>query len=203
MSETGYSRIFKPFAPIILSEHNQAQRDRLSFIELRVRFIGEIKRSDMIARFGIQTAAATRDFAIYKELAPGNIDYDAKAKKYILGPNFSPIFNYPLHRLMSLLTDGFGDGEPLQLNPWTTSETCRLAHIDMNVLASITRSIHQNSAIKCSYYCPASGKTEREIVPFSLIDNGSFWNVRGFDRHTGVNAAFNAGDRPLGAHIEK
>ena len=49
-----------------LAELTQSQRDRLAFIELRVRFVGEIRRQDLVARFGIQSAAATRDLALYK-----------------------------------------------------------------------------------------------------------------------------------------
>ena len=46
-----------------LSELTQSQRDRLAFIELRLRFVGEFRRQDLVSRFGIQTAAATRDLA--------------------------------------------------------------------------------------------------------------------------------------------
>ena len=63
-----------------LADLTQPQRDRLAFVELRVRFIGEIRRQDLVSRFGIQSAAATRDLALYKDLAPGNIDYDSKGK---------------------------------------------------------------------------------------------------------------------------
>ena len=94
-----------------LAELTQPQRDRLAFIELRVRFIGEIRRQDLVARFGIQSAAATRDLALYKELSPGNIDYDPKGKSYVLGPDFRPIFDYPPERVMSWLTQGFGGSD--------------------------------------------------------------------------------------------
>jgi hypothetical protein len=77
-----------------LDDLTQPQRDRLAFVELRVRFIGNIRRQDLVSRFGIQSAAATRDLAIYKELAPGNIDYDTKAKCYALGENFKPLFDF-------------------------------------------------------------------------------------------------------------
>lgn len=73
----------------------QPQRDRLAFVELRVRFLGEIRRQDLVTRFGIQSAAASRDLALYKELAPGNIDYDYRAKSYVLGASFMPIFDFP------------------------------------------------------------------------------------------------------------
>jgi hypothetical protein len=75
-----------------LADLTQPQRDRLAFVELRVRFIGEIRRQDLVTRFGIQSAAASRDLALYKELAPGNIDYDSKAKSYGLCNLFSVNF---------------------------------------------------------------------------------------------------------------
>lgn len=95
-----------------LAELTQPQRDRLAFVELRIRFIGEIRRQDLVSRFGIQSAAASCDLALYKELAPGNIDYDIKGKSYVLGSAFSPVFDFPVERVLSWLSQGFGDGEP-------------------------------------------------------------------------------------------
>lgn len=121
-----------------LAELTQPQRDRLAFIELRVRFVGEIRRQDLVARFGIQSAAATRDLALYKELSPGNIDYDPKGKAYVLGPDFRSIFDFPPERVLSWLTQGFGDGEPMRLKAWVASESpSRLTHPDLDVLASV------------------------------------------------------------------
>jgi hypothetical protein len=166
-----------------LAELTQPQRDRLAFIDLRVRFVGEIRRQDLVARFGIQSAAATRDLALYKELSPGNIDYDPKGKAYVLGPDFRPVFDYPPERVMSWLTQGFGDGEPMRLKAWVVSESpSRLTHPDLDVLASVTRAIHQECALAVDYHSISSGKSGREIVPFALIDNGLRWHVRAFDR---------------------
>lgn len=166
-----------------LDDLTQPQRDRLAFVELRVRFIGDIRRQDLVSRFGIQSAAATRDLAIYKELAPGNIDYDTKAKCYVLGGDFKPLFDFPPERVLSWLTQGFGDGEPSQLKAWVASEIpSRLTHPDLDVLACVTRAIHQECPIRVEYHSISSGQTERQIVPFALIDNGLRWHVRAFDR---------------------
>lgn len=166
-----------------LAELTQPQRDRLAFIELRVRFVGEIRRQDLVTRFGIQSAAATRDLALYKELSPGNIDYDPKGKAYVLGPDFRPIFDFPPERVLSWLTQGFGDGEPMRLKAWVASESpSRLTHPDLDVLASVTRAIHLGCPLGVEYYSISSGCTEREVVPFALIDNGLRWHVRAFDR---------------------
>ena len=106
-----------------LADLTQPQRDRLAFVELRVRFIGEIRRQDLVSRFGIQSAAATRDLALYKDLAPGNIDYDSKGKSYVLGSNFRSVFDFPPERVLSWLTQGFGDGEAVRLKAWVASES--------------------------------------------------------------------------------
>lgn len=167
----------------LLSDLTQPQRDRLAFVELRVRFIGEIRRQDLVTRFGIQSAAATRDLALYKELAPGNIDYDSKGKSYVLVPAFRPVFDSPPDRVLSWLTQGFGDGEPVRLKAWIASETpSRLTQPNLDVLASVTRAIHQECPLAIEYHSITSGRTDREIVPFALLDNGSRWHVRAFDR---------------------
>ena len=161
----------------------QPQRDRLAFIELRVRFIGEIRRQDLVSRFGIQSAAATRDLALYKEIAPGNIDYDAKGKAYVLGVNFQAVFDFPPERVFSWLTQGFGDGEPMRIKAWVASESpSSLTYPGLDALASVTRAIHQECPLGIEYHSISSGRTEREIVPFALIDNGLRWHVRAFDR---------------------
>jgi hypothetical protein len=174
-----------------LADLTQPQRDRLAFVELRVRFIGEIRRQDLVTRFGIQSAAASRDLALYKELAPGNIDYDPRGKSYVLGANFRPFFDFPPERVLSWLSQGFGDGEPMRLKAWFGNESpaserpSRLTHPDLDVLASVTRAIHQECPLGIEYHSISSGRTEREIVPFALIDNGLRWHVRAFDRKTG------------------
>ena len=161
----------------------QPQRDRLAFVELRVRFVGEIRRQDLVSRFGIQSAAASRDLALYKDLAPGNIDYDSKGKSYVLGLEFRSVFNFPPERVLSWLTQGFGDGEPMWLKAWVASESpSRLTHPDLDILACVTRAIHQECPLAVEYHSISSGKAVREIVPFALIDNGLRWHVRAFDR---------------------
>lgn len=163
----------------------QPQRDRLAFVELRVRFIGEIRRQDLVSRFGIQSAAATRDLALYKDLAPDNIVYDRKGKTYMIGRDFRPFFSFPPGRVLAWLSQGFGDGEPTRLRACVPSEVpSRLTQPELETLACVTRAIHHESPLAIDYHSISSGETHREIVPFALIDTGLRWHVRAFDRHT-------------------
>lgn len=176
---SGYTRMTNEH----LADLTQPQRDRLAFVELRVRFIGGIRRQDLVSRFGIQSAAASRDLALYKALAPGNIDYDPKAKSYVTGRSFQPLFNFSPERVLSWLTQGFGDGEPTRFKTSMVSESpYRFTPPNLDVLASVTRAIHQECPLGIEYHSISSGRTEREIVPFALIDNGLLCHVRAFDR---------------------
>lgn len=166
-----------------LADLTQPQRDRLAFIELRVRFTGEIRRQDLVSRFGVQSAAASRDLALYKDLAPNNIDYDSKGKSYVIGREFKPAFDFPTERVLAWLSQAFGDGEPTKIRPWIICDIpSRLSQPDLTTLAAVTRSIYQERPLKIVYHSLTSGETRREIVPFALIDNGLRWHARGFDR---------------------
>lgn len=166
-------------------ELTRAQRDRLAFIELRVRFLGEVRRQDLFGRFGIQTAAASRDLAAYKDLAPGNLDYDSKNKVYVRAALFRPLFDFPPARVLASLTRGYGDQEPARQRPLIPSEpAAEINDPDLEVLSVITRAIHRKSAVQISYRAVSSGMTSRVIVPFALADSGSRWHVRAYDRRT-------------------
>ena len=163
-----------------------AQRDRMAYIELRLWFVGEIRRQDLATRFGIQTAAATRDLGLYKELAPANIEYDGSSKTYIIGRAFTPMFDFPAERVLTWLAEGFGDGEPVRSR---TGITCdipnKLGQPDLSTLAAITRAISHKCPVRIKYQSVESGQSEREIVPFALLDTGLRWHTRALDRKSG------------------
>jgi hypothetical protein len=55
---------------------SHTQRERLAYIDFRLYFLGEVGRPDLASRFGVAPAAATRDLALYREVAPQNIEFD-------------------------------------------------------------------------------------------------------------------------------
>lgn len=168
-----------------LLELTQPQRDRLAYVELRLRFLGEIRRQDLVARFDIQAAAATRDLSQYRELGPRNLTYDTKGKLYVRGEWFRPVFDFPAERVLTWLSQGFGDGEPLGFRSLLACEGAFLpASIDLDLLSTLTRAIYKKSAVEISYRALSSGLTTHEIVPFALVDSGQRWHVRGYDRRS-------------------
>ena len=165
---------------------SHAQRERLTYLEFRLYFMGEIGRPDLSARFGVAPAGATRDIAMYRELAPQNIEFDNSSKTYRISSEFAPIFEHPPQRVLSVLSLGFGDGvdgEPRSLLPCEFPAV--LSCPRMEVLAPICRAIHAKRPVAIRYQSMTSGESERVIVPFALVDTGLRWHVRAFDRKSG------------------
>jgi hypothetical protein len=162
---------------------SQTQRERLAFLELRAFFTGELQRGDIEARFGIKPAAASRDLSIYRELAPGNLDYDLAGRCYRPALDFKPIFQICPERVLAWLLQGFGDGLDLGLKKTTPCEgPGQLVKPNMYVLAAVTRSLCAKRPMQINYLSLTSGPMRREIVPVALADNGLRWHVRAFDR---------------------
>lgn len=165
---------------------SHAQRERLAYVEFRLYFMGEIGRPDLAGRFGIAPAGATRDLALYREIAPHNIAFDGSNKVYRIGKAFSPIFEHAPQRVLSALSLGFGDGVDGETKPLLPCESpAALSSPRMDVLAPICRAIHAKRPVAIRYHSISNGESERVIVPFALIDTGLRWHVRAFDRKSG------------------
>ena len=165
---------------------SHAQRERLAYVEFRLYFMGEIGRPDLAGRFGVAPAGATRDLALYREIAPQNIEFDGSSKVYRIGKAFTPIFMHAPQRVLSALSLGFGDGASGETKPLLPCESpAVLSNPQMEVLAPICRAIHAKRPVAIHYHSMSSGESERVIVPFALVDTGLRWHVRAFDRKSG------------------
>ena len=161
---------------------SKTQLERLSFIDFRLYFLGDLRRADVANRFGTGPAAATRDIALYKEIAPDNLMLHAD-KVYRWTPAFVPLFEHEPQRVLTALSQGFGDGIGADLTPMVRCEIpSMLTTPKMSVLAPITRAIHRRMPVHLGYTSVESGHTERELVPLALVDIGIRWHLRAFDR---------------------
>lgn len=170
---------------IDLSDHSQAQQERLAYIELNLWFLGEIRRQSLVRRFQIKSASATRDLALYASLVPNNLAYDPRAKVYNIGPKFCPLYHFSSDRVLTWLSQGFADGFP---GVWSAGvpviQPARLGQPSLQTLGIVTRAIFQQLPLQMRYES-LNGSSKRVIVPHTLVDNGLRWHVRGFDRKHG------------------
>mgnify|MGYP003652031510 CR=1 FL=1 len=72
---------------------NYAVQKRLRLIEFLAVHYDSVGRDQLVDYFGISPPQATRDFRLYKELAPDNLLFDESAKKYKKSHGFTRLYN--------------------------------------------------------------------------------------------------------------
>lgn len=157
------------------------QLERLAHIEFLAYFIGKVTRKDIMERFGVSSAAATRDLTTYIERAPDNITYDPRLKSYIAGNDFKCLLPLSADKCLSTLTSGFGD-------VMVGGEEFRCAHLialenpDLEITATLSRAISLSKPVEIEYVSMSSGASSRVICPHSILNDGLRWHVRAYDR---------------------
>ena len=178
--------VAKPDRLSQIAQLPQATRDRIAHIDFTLLFKGEAVRADLVDRFSIAAAQATKDFTMYRELAPSNIEYDQKLKLHKRGEAFESLFDYDVVRTLATISQGYGDGFTGKVKPPLACEApYHLNKPSLSIVAKVSEAIHKGKALRITYVSLSSGETTREIVPHTLVDNGLRWHVRGFDRKHG------------------
>jgi len=135
-------------------------------------FKGEAVRADLVDRFNIAATQATKDFNLYRELAPNNITYDPKQRLHKRGTHFTPLFDYDAVRTLATISQGYGDGFTGKVKPPLACEApYHLNKPNLSIVAKVTEAIHKGKALRITYVSLSSGETTRDIVPHTLVDN--------------------------------
>ncbi|WP_339087159.1 transcriptional regulator [Shewanella chilikensis] len=166
-----------------LNHYAYAQRERLAYIDFVLQYQGSIARGELMEHFGTAVASGTRDFTLYRELAPDNLALRHENKRYYRTDHFKPLFHHDSHTALNTLAHGFGDG---MTSPRAVSGFCEdtpdLIAPPRDTLATLSRAISQGQAVKLIYISLSSGGSQRVIVPHSIVNNGQRWHVRGYCR---------------------
>jgi hypothetical protein len=166
-----------------LNQIGQNRRERLVFIDFRLYFLGTVRRSQLCERFGLAPAAATRDFSLYRKLAPDNLRLDGVTKHYCPAKDVAPRFDHPRDSILTILSLGYIDRIEYGCRPMFSRDIpLSINHPDIPVLAAVRRAINLGQALAVTYHSTSSGLANREIVLFALIDSGLRWHARAFDR---------------------
>ncbi|KPD20792.1 WYL domain-containing protein [Idiomarina zobellii] len=162
-----------------------SQKQRLAYIDFCLLFKGSIYRQDLIKRFEVGLSAGSRDFNLYKELAPQNLEYDVKQKRYFQTSEFKPLFDHDAKRSLIKLANDISDGfDAIGDLHFPVEAPSSLNVPDIFIVARTVQAILNDRALEINYTSLSSGSGKREIVPHSIVDNGMRWHVRAFDRKT-------------------
>lgn len=167
----------------MLEDISFAQKQRLAYIDFSLMFKGSIFRLDLINRFEVGLSAGSRDFKLYKELAPHNFEYNTQQKRYFQTPEFKPLFEHDAKRTLMKLANDISDGFDAIGDIHFPIETASNLNVpDIFIVARLVQAILNNKAVSVTYTSLSSGTGERELVPHAIVDNGLRWHVRAYDR---------------------
>lgn len=160
------------------------EQEILRFIDVRLQLLGAVRRLDVMNRFGLPSASATRYLGIYVDERPNNVEY--LSKRYVRKAGFEPLFPNILtsDEAFNWLIDKQGPGGgAAQLSAIRESQPIV---VTLEVLATIARSAAQRRFSEIKYSTPHEHWS-------GLIQPHSFADVLGcrlFRAHVPVEKCF-------------
>jgi hypothetical protein len=158
------------------------QRERLFYIDFLAFFTGQVTRKDLVMRFGISEPAATKDLALYAEMAPGMLQYSLRQRCYVLTGE-APFFHHDVDQTLYALSGDRAttlDTEHAKRVPsWVQSSIKR--KMPVSLVAAITRAMHLRRKVAADYVSLNSGSAERILSPLALVHDGLRWHIRCYD----------------------
>lgn len=162
---------------------------RLEFIEFRLFWEGAINRADIIECFGVSTPQASKDLSLYQARAPGNMLYDARAKRYVAADAFVLRFLDPdpykyLSQLRAVAEGMLPASESwIAAMPSADVALTPKREIDIAILRRVLEAVRENQSIEVFYQSMNSARPDpmwRRMTPHAFGYDGFRWHVRGF-----------------------
>lgn len=164
-----------------------SQDRRLKFIEFRLRWDGKINRNDLTDFFSLSVPQASADLSKYSEAAPLNLSYDKKAKCYVRGEGFNPIYPQSgartyLNELLALSTNVIESKSSfIGWRPSLGAAPIPERTLDEQVLSLVIQSIREKRKLRVSYQgMNRPDPVGRNISPHALGFDGFRWHVRAY-----------------------
>lgn len=158
---------------------------RLEFIDFRLFWEGQINRSDIMNQFGVSVPQASNDLSKYQEIAPKNIQYDHKQKRYFSNPSFKPAFiSTDPDIFFSNLQDPLDENENdtwLSYVPDHDFVKMPKRNMKAEVLKSLTDAMKDKKSLNIQYQSMSSEKPNWRIIsPHAFAFDGMRWHTRSF-----------------------
>lgn len=164
-------------------------QQRLEFIEFRLFWEGSINRADIKGCFGVSTPQASKDLMLYQERAPGNVEYDRRAKRYVAAEKFVLRFLDPdpyvyLTQLRSV-AEGIVPAHDSWISELPQADVALTPKRDvaMEVLRKILDAVREGMSVDVFYQSMNKTRPEpiwRRITPHAFGYDGFRWHVRAY-----------------------
>ena len=162
---------------------------RLEFIEFRLFWEGSINRADLVEVFGVSVPQASKDLTLYQERAPGNMEYDTRAKRYVAAEKFMLRFLDPDPYVYLAQLRSVAEGAVPSHDSWIAalpSADVALTprrDIDIEVLRKMLDASREGHSVEIFYQSMNKARPDpiwRRITPHAFGYDGFRWHVRAY-----------------------
>ncbi|WP_049722726.1 helix-turn-helix transcriptional regulator [Gilvimarinus polysaccharolyticus] len=164
-------------------ELGDAQKLRLTTLELVAYWEGAVNASVLVKHFGISRQQASTDIKRYRELAPHNLQYDEAAKAFLPLSAFTPYFiSAQAEQYLAWL------GQPDLAHNTARLPIHNLAlsvrPIAPQLMRAVAQAIRHNQRLEVDYVSLTNPSRQgRVIAPHALIQTGLRWHLRAWCEH--------------------
>jgi hypothetical protein len=162
---------------------------RLEFIEFRLFWEGSINRANITEFFGVSVPQASKDLTLYQERAPGNMEYDTRAKRYVAAERFVLRFLEPDPYIYLSQLRSVAEGAAPASDSWIAalpSADVALTprrDIDIEVLRKILDASRDCASVDIFYQSMNRARPDpiwRRITPHAFGYDGFRWHTRAY-----------------------
>ena len=161
-------------------EQDISIEERYKFIDFLLFFKGKLSRSELVKRFNIGEATASRTIASFLGSYPDDIEYFGPRNGYKAKHSYKPKF--PHTSIAGLNYIAYGQLTQVIDTPcFGTPEYHLVSKLNPSVVASICRGLVNGTNLSIEYTSNSSGNRTRVFCPHATFEAGGFWYFRGYD----------------------
>jgi predicted DNA-binding transcriptional regulator YafY len=159
---------------------------RFRCLEIILLWEGKLTTNHLQSTFGIKRQQASRDFKVYRDIAPDNMVYDPSIKGYTITPSFTPMFSKGVAEEYFHLVEANGFFEDISAQADRPASFTHLLnipnrHIAPPIVRKVIEACRNGLRLEIKYgsmRCPEG--EERIIAPHSIVSSGYRWHTRAY-----------------------
>lgn len=155
-------------------------QEKYQFIEFLLLFKGVLTRNELVIRFSIGEATASRLIANYIEKHPEQMVFMGARNGYVISESFTLHYSHSVESALQYLAYGVVSSA-LPVERYGHAHLKSFINLNKMLTAEITRAIVNNKWLTIKYFSTSSGETVKNIRPHSLFKAGNSWYFRAFE----------------------
>ncbi|GAB2917228.1 WYL domain-containing protein [Rheinheimera gaetbuli] len=155
--------------------------ERYRFIDFLLLFKGQLTRAELVNRFSIGEATASRTIASFLEKHPEDVEFLGPRYGYRANPFYQ--HKYKHDAVTGLQYTAYGTlTQILDIQRYGIDIYKFGNQLDVANVAPVCRAIVNSASLHIQYVSTTSGMKDRVVSPHSIFEAGGLWYFRAYDK---------------------